>query len=440
MTGIRYFVEVLVTCDENFTVIRDAVIDVKDGQITWVGKEKEAPTTSKKEIRINGLVMPGLINTHAHTPMTLLRGGGDGLPLMRWLTEVMWPREGLMTPSDAYWGMTLGSAEMLSSGITTTCEMYIHEEQLVEAATNAGIRIVMTPGILSVLHADSNQSAILRIDEIADFHRLYNNPEKGVTVGFGPHSAYDLGASICAEVATAARDLGALLHIHIAETANEGSELERLHEGLSTVRILGESGVFGGKVLAAHSVWLTREDLASYADYGVAVAHCPLSNMKLGSGVADIKAMRELGITVALGTDGPASNDSLDLWQEIKIAPLLSRVSSLDSTTLDAKDAICMATRDGAKALGLADVGSLEVGHWADMIRLDLDDSAFIPATKESELISSIAFAAGRRLVSDVWVKGEKVVSGHECLTVDENLARTQCKARGLRLAQESGT
>ncbi|MGZ0214539.1 MAG: amidohydrolase family protein, partial [Acidimicrobiales bacterium] len=227
MAGIRYFVEVLVTCDENFTVIRDAAIDVKDGQITWVGKEKEAPATLKKEIRIKGLVMPGLINAHAHTPMTLLRGGGDGLPLMRWLTEVMWPREGRMTPSDAYWGMTLGSAEMLSSGITTTCEMYIHEEQLVEAATNAGIRIVMTPGILSALHADSNQSALLRIDEVADFHRLYNNPKKGVTVGFGPHSAYDLGLAICAEVATAARDLDALLHIHIAETANEGSELER---------------------------------------------------------------------------------------------------------------------------------------------------------------------------------------------------------------------
>jgi len=428
-----------VTCNEGFDVVSDAVVDVEDGVITWIGSRDEAPHHSGEVHDLGGLLMPGLVNTHAHTPMTLVRGGGDGLPLMRWLTEVMWPREGQMTPDDVRWGMLLGAAEMLSAGVTSTCEMYLFEDAVIEGAMEAGIRLVMTPGVLAVLHAETFGAAGSRIDHIAELHRRSHDPSGTLTIGFAPHSAYDLGVEYCAELAAAARDLDALLHIHVAETRDEGAELEAAG-GASTVQLLADGGVFGGRVLAAHSVWLDDADLDTYAELGVAVAHCPVSNMKLGSGTAPVPAMRARGIPVGLGTDGPASNDDLDLWQELKFAPLLQRVTSLDAAVMGPRDALTMATREGAAALGLDHVGSLEVGRRADMIRLDIDDPAFVPVSNDDELIAHLAWSAGSRHVTDVWVQGRPVVADRTCLTVDGAAAVAEGRARGLRLARESGT
>ena len=204
-------------------------------------------------------------------------------------------------------------------------------------------------------------------------------------------------------------------------------------------RLLADAGVFDGRVLAAHSVWLDDADLDIYASAGVAVAHCPVSNMKLGSGVARVPEMIERGITVSLATDGPASNDDLDLWEEIKIASLLARVTALDPTLMSAQQVISMATFSGAEALGLH-TGVLEPGRWADMIRLDLDDPAFVPVTSPDELVAHVAWAGGSRHVTDVWVGGERVVADRVCLTVDEARARYEVQHRALRLARESGT
>ena len=441
MPMTRYLAEVAVTCDADFTVINDAVLDVDgDGRISYIGTRADAPDVVGDEVDLGGLIMPGLINTHCHTPMTLVRGAGDGLPLDRWLTEVMWPREGKMTPEDVWWGMTLGSAEMLRSGVTTSCEMYLFEDVIVDAVKASGARLVMTPGVLSVLHADTFGAAGSRIDAIVDFHRANHDPDGRVTVGVAPHSAYDLGIGYCADLAEAARDLDALLHIHVAETRSEGAELEAAHGGRSTVQILAEAGVLDGRVLAAHSVWLDDDDLDTFAQLDVAVAHCPVSNMKLGSGVARVAEMRERGIIVGLGTDGPASNDDLDLWQEVKFAPLLSRVSSLDAALLPPAEVLSMATRTGAMALGLADVGSLKVGMRADFIRLDIDDAAFIPVTSPDELLAHLAWSSSSRHVTDVWVDGGRVVQAGVCLRLDEVEARNQVQHRAVRLATESST
>ena len=437
---IRYLADVVLTCDEGFAMIERGAVDVRaDGRIAWVGAAADASTTDAPVIRLGGLLMPGLINTHAHTPMTLVRGAGDGLPLMAWLEDVMWPREGRLDSEDVWWGMTLGSVEMLRSGVTTTCEMYAFEHEVIDAGREAGIRQVMCPGVLSVAHADDTGSVAVRVGEIAAVHDAVNDPSGLVTIGFAPHSAYDLGVEACAEIAAAAQERDALLHIHVAETADEGNALAAEHGGASVPRLLADAGVLDGRVLAAHSVWLDDADLDIYASAGVAVAHCPVSNMKLGSGVARVPEMIDRGITVSLATDGPASNDDLDLWEEIKIASLLARVTALDPTVMSAQQVISMATHDGAEALGLH-TGVLEPGRWADMIRLDIDDPAFVPVTSPNELVAHVAWAGGSRHVTDVWVGGERVVADRVCLTVDEARARYEVQHRAQRLARESGT
>lgn len=433
MGRTRYLAETILTCDEADTVHAQGAIDVEDGRICWVGAAAEAPAVEGITVRdLGGLVMPGLVNAHCHSPMTLVRGAGDGLPLWRWLTEAMWPREGRMTPEDVWWGMTLGSAEMLRAGVTTSCEMYLHEEPVVEAVRASGARLVMTPGVVSALHPDDSGAG--RAQELEAFHALHHDPAGLITVGIAPHSAYDLGVGRVAELAELARRLDVLLHIHVAETTQESAELEAVH-GSSVVRILADHGVFEGDVLAAHCVWVDDDDIRLLAEYGVAVAHCPVSNMKLGSGVAPLARMLEAGVTVALGTDGPASNDTLDLWEEVKMAPLLARVTGLDATLVGPAEVLAMATRIGGRAVGLDDVGCLAPGWAADFQRLDLDHHAFVPVTDASELLAHVAWSGGDRRVSDVWVAGEPVVVDGVVLHVDEERARAEVQQRAERLA-----
>ena len=433
----RYVADAVVTCDSTDAVYTPGVVEVADDRIAWVGPvDGEAVVDDSTTVHhLGGLLMPGLVNSHCHTPMTLVRGAGDGLPLDRWLREAMWPREGRMTAEDVWWGMTLGSAEMLRAGVTTSCEMYLFEEALVEAVTASGARLVMTPGVLSALHADSHGQGSDRMVALAEFHARHHDPAGRITVGIAPHSAYDLGVVACSELADLARSLEAVLHLHVAETKLESAALEAEH-GASIVRILAEHGVFGGQVLAAHCVWVDDADIAVLSDAGVAVAHCPVSNMKLGSGIAPLAEMLSAGVTLGLGTDGPASNDSLNLWEEVKMAALLARVAALDSTAVTPAQVLSMATRGAAAAVGLADVGRLAEGFVADMIRIDLDHSTFVPVTEPSELLAHLVWAGSDRRVTDVWVAGAPVVVDGRVTNVDEDRARAEVSSRAVRLAE----
>lgn len=432
MTITRLLADVVVTCDDRFAVHRPGAVDIDGQRVIWVGPVAEAPEGRADVVRnVGGLLMPGLVNAHCHTPMTLVRGAGDGLPLDRWLREAMWPREGRMTDEDAWWGMTLGSAEMLRSGITTSCEMYLHEEPIVEAAQASGARLVVTPAVLPALDPDVEG----RLATIASLHARVHDDRSRITVGVGAHSAYELALETVQEMAALAARLDALFHIHIAETATEAAEFEAEH-GAGVVPVLAGAGVFEGQTLAAHSVWLDDTDFDLYAEHGVAVAHCPQSNMKLASGIARVGAMRDHGITVGLGTDGPASNNDLDLWEEVKLTPMLARVSTGDPTLLTPAEVLTMATHDGARAIGLRDVGVLAAGFMADLIRIDLDDPVFTPVTEPSDLLAHLLWSAGGRHVSDVWVAGEKVVDNHQVTTVDLSEARHQVQDRAVRLAR----
>jgi 5-methylthioadenosine/S-adenosylhomocysteine deaminase len=425
---MRLVADYVVPCEGAGRVIAGGAIDIgSDGRISAIGRAGDlGPEAGVEVVRVGGLLMPGLVNAHAHTPMTLIRSVGDGLPLQRWLKEAVWPLEAKLTADDAHLGMTLGSVEMLLAGVTTSCEMYLFEEAIVDAVSTTGARLVMTPGVIAALSPDGNVEP--RIEQITAFHTSHHRPDERINVGFAPHSIYDLTPAQCGEIGARAQAVGALFHIHLEETRHERQQVIEAH-GASATQLLADHGVLEGPVLAAHGVWLDSTDRRLLAEAGAAVAHCPQSNLKLGSGIAPVVELLEAGVTVGVGTDGPASNDNLDLWEELRLAPLLARGSNHDPQAMAAARALSLATRDSARALQLADVGHLAVGAWADVIRLELDVPAFRPL-REENLLTQLVFAGSSRFVTDVWVAGRPIVAQGQLLTVDVEALLAQCQAR----------
>ena len=422
--------DAVITCDGRPEVHRPGQVEIdRSGRVVYAGTVRPTDVTPTE---LGGLLMPGLVNVHGHGPMTLLRGVGDGLPLDRWLNEEIWPREANLQPGDVETGMLLASVEMLRAGVTTSCDMYFADDEMISAVRRTGGRLVCTPAVVGVVHGDALAPGG-RLDEIRRLHADHHDLGSTVTVGIGPHSPYDLGTELLGALAQAARDLETVLHLHVAETADEGAELERA-VGCSTVEHLHRTGVLDGHVLTAHSVWIGDADIERYAEHGTHVAHCPVSNMKLGSGIAPISAMRGAGVNVALGTDGVASNDSLSMWEDVRMAPLLARVASTDPTALDATDALMMATANGGRALGL-DIGSLASGSWADVIRVDLDDLAFTPWSTDDDLLRRVVWNTSERHVTDVWVAGRQVVADGDVTTVDVAGVVADAAERGSRLS-----
>lgn len=427
---IRLVADYVVAAEGDGAIIDNGAIDIDaSGRIVAVGPEAELEPAPATVRRLGGLLMPGLVNAHAHTPMTLVRSAGDGLPLQRWLAEGVWPREGRMTPDDAWWGMSLGAAEMLLAGVTTSCEMYMHEQQVVDAVTAAGSRLVITPGVIAALLPDGNVAG--RIEQIAEFFANNHRPDERINVGFAPHSVYDLTPDQCGEIAAHAAQADALFHIHLEETQAE-RELVMERYGKTATQALADAGVLEAKVLAAHGVWLDATDQRLLAEAGAAVAHCPQSNLKLGSGVAPVADLLAAGVGVGVGTDGVASNDDLDLWEELKLAPLLARGIACDPQAMDATTALDLATRSAARAIGLEDVGHLAPGAWADIIRVDTNQPAFSPGI---DMLTHLVFAGSSRFVTDVWVAGKQVVDAGTLTTVDVERCLDEVRIRGRRLA-----
>jgi 5-methylthioadenosine/S-adenosylhomocysteine deaminase len=434
----RLVADVVVTMDPTCRVLRPGALEVVGDRISWVGARDDAPwrvpTAGRAgEQVVGGLLMPGLVNTHGHSAMTLMRGAGDGLSLDRWLRESIWPREARLTPDDVWWGMALGSAELLRAGVTTTCEQYLHAGVVADAALDAHIRCILTPGVFDLPGGGGQATWQRCLDDAGTLHADAHGRGGLLSIGIGPHSAYALPEEGLAAVARIAGELDALVHIHLAETKAEGEVIEGRY-GCSAPALLERVGMLDGQVLAAHSVWLSDADLDLLTSHDVAVAHCPQSNGKLGSGVARVAEMCARGLRVGIGTDGPASNDNLDLWEELRLAPLLARATAADAGALRTLDALSLATRGGAGALGV-EAGCLVPGSLADLVRVDLDDPAFVPGLSDADLLSHLVWAASSRLVTDVWVGGRRVVEGGVCRTVDEPRARREVVERARRLA-----
>ena len=432
---VRYRADAVVACDRPGLVFRPGVVEVSGDTVTHVGTSgTQTHGPAVREVRVRGALLPGLVNVHCHSPMTLFRGSGENLPLHRWLNEVLWPQEAHLTEDDVYWGMSLAAAELLCFGVTTTCEAYFFEDALADAVVDAGSRSVVTPGVLQLPGHDSDAGWwSRRIAEIADFHARRHGDRGRIEVGFAPHAAYTVPLPVLVDIGEAARGLDALFHIHLAETEEECRRFADEH-GDSTPAVLARHGVLDGRVLAAHSIWLSAADIDLYGQLDVAVAHCPQSNAKLASGVAPLVGLLARGIRVGLGTDGPASNNDLDLWEEVRLAAMLARVRERDAAALPAAAALDLATRGAGRALGRPDLGVLAPGSCADMVAVRLDDPAFVPLLEDAQMIEHLVWSASSRLVTDVWVAGVPVVESGRCLTVDVEEARHQVEARARRL------
>ncbi|MEJ2869716.1 amidohydrolase family protein [Actinomycetospora sp. OC33-EN08] len=432
----RLAAPLVLTCDGPPVPLRDAVVDVDDdGRITFVGPAADAPPSGAPTTHCSGLLMPGLVNTHAHTPLALLRGMGGDLPLMRWLTEVVWPAEARLDAADVRVGMLAGGAEMLRHGVTTSTEMYFWADTVVDAVLELGSRVVMTPGIITAPGMDRLGTWEQMRDAISawiDADGLRFGPGGRVELGYGAHSAYTLSAEAVATTAAAARERGALLHIHVAEAVGEDDEVRAAYG--SVPAMLETTGSLGGRVLAAHSIQMSDQDLEIFARHDVAVAHCPGSNAKLAAGVARIGEMLTAGLRIGLGTDSPASNDDLDLWEEQRLASLFARQRHADATALTAADVLLLATAGGAEALGRDDLGRLRPGAWADVVHVDLDDPAFVDPDDAAQLVSNLVWSAGSRSVRDVWVAGEPVLADRTPTRVDPAEILGAARAAGRRI------
>ena len=429
----RLVADAVFTVDADETVWQPGAVEIEDGLISWVGDPGTTPAGVHTDVReLGGLLMPGLVNCHGHSPMTLVRSAGDGLPLDRWLSEAIWPREALHDEDDVFWGMTLGVLELLCNGVTTTCEQYLYPAAVAEAALASGIRCVLTPGVFDVAGIDPAGSWQGHLAEACRVFDEMDGRDGRLHVGFGPHAAYSLPPAGLSAVAQEAQRRGAMVQIHLAETEAEGRVVADRH-GMSAPALLASLGVFDGPVLAAHSIWLDEADMDLLAEYGVAVAHCPGSNGKLGSGVARLAELLARGIRVGLGTDGPASNDDLHLWDEMRLAAILARATAADPGVISSATALRLATRGGGEALGLP-VGSLEAGRPADVIRLRTDDARFVPALNEAELLGHLVWAGAGYLVTDVWVGGAAVVVDGVCVSIDAERARSEVGERAHRL------
>lgn len=405
---IRYRCDYLLCGGPDMDVLSDGVVDVDDGVIAWSGAAREAPEADwVNEVRVPGLLMPALINGHCHTPMVLFRGAGEGLPVDRWLAEVMWPRESKLTPADVQAGMALGVAEMLTNGIATSSEMYFHPQAMAAAVTAAGFRSVISPafieddsfaGLGSV--ADQLELAVAFKDHCASIPT--------VTAGLGPHSAYALSADTLASIGVLAVEHEMLLHIHAAELPGENDMVSAL--GPTVIQALDRLGLLTQRTVVAHGIWLDDDDIALLAERGVGMCHCPVSNMVHAMGVAPLQRMQAQGLDVGLATDGPASHYRLDLFEEMRTALRMHRLATADAGALAPVDVLRMSTQTAAAVLGFDDLGQLRSGFRADMVHLDLDQLSFGPILSNDDIVPAIVWGGSRAAVRDVWVNGEPAV------------------------------
>lgn len=420
----------VVTMNPDFDLLGPGAVAVRDDTIVAVGPKAEilAAFETREVVDCgNAVVMPGLVNAHGHAPMTLLRALADDLRLDVWLMGYMMPVEAtFVTPRFSWLGTQLAAAEMIRSGTTTFHDMYYHEEAVADAAVQAGLRAVCSQSVLKYPTPDAGS-----YEEALDRTRDYIVRWKGhplVIPSVAPHAPYTVTPDLLEEAVALALEFDVPLHIHVAETAQEVEDHRKEHN-MPPVPWLKKLGVFEAKVTAAHCVHLDDGEILTLEHHDVGVAHNPSSNMKLASGIAPVARMLEVGLNVGIGTDGVASNNDLDMIEEMRLASFLGKVSTMDPTSLPARKVLEMATRMGADALHVGHLaGSLEVGKRADLISITMDDVRHTPIFRREEdsVYSRILYAAHQEDVRDVMVNGVWLMRDRKLLTVDVSTLRDE--------------
>ncbi len=390
---------------------RHRILDV--GPVETIQRQYEA----KHEVDLSEhLLIPGLVNSHTHAAMSLFQGIADDMEMTDWLKKRIWPLEyQWMSPDFVRAGSQLAIAQMLKSGTTCFNDMYFFADQTQAVVEESGIR-----ACLGLIVIDAETAWAKDIDEYLHLAvRLHDESKQSplVTTAFAPHAPYTLSDDSLHKVRVRAEELGVPIHIHLQETANEITESIE-HFGKTPIQRLNQLELLSPSLQAVHVTQCNEEDLACLAEHGVHVLHCPESNLKLASGFCPVTEFKKQGINVALGTDGSASNNDLDMLGEMRTAALLAKGVSRDATAIDAFTALEMATINGAKALGMEEeIGSIERHKSADLVALHLDNIETQPLYSA---LSQIVYSAGRHLVTDVWVAGNRILADKQLVRIDE--------------------
>ncbi len=412
----------IVTVDDDMKVIKNGFIGIKDGIISFVC-EKASPEISyfrpdKIIDASNKIVMPGLANMHTHIPMTILRNYSDDVDLNEWLFNRIIPVENKFEPEDIYWGTYLGLIELIKSGVTAFADMYIQTDAMLEAISKAKIRANFSGKPKKRVGTDFTVDT----DEVISHINKWNSDKDGlIKESLFVHSIYTHSQEDIERIAQLSKELNAGVHIHISEDYEEEMKIREKY-GKTTIQVLNDWGLFDVNTIAAHCVHVTEDDMDIMIAKNVNPVHCPSSNLKLVNGIAPVPKMLEKGVNICLGTDGPASNNNMNLIEEMHITSLIHKCAGNDPTLVNAKELVRMVTVNGAKALGLeGKTGSIQNGMSADLTIINADVPNMTPLNNAH---SALAYSVQEADVETVIVNGEIVMEKREVKTLDEERAK----------------
>ena len=402
------------------TVLPDSIgrhtVYISGKDIAGIDAEPEGFAAERTIDGADKLLIPGLINAHTHTYMSVMRNSADDLPFMDWLLKRIDPIEGRLKKEDAYWSSLLGQMEMIRSGTTTFNDQQMHIHQTTKAVVESGMRAVICRGLVGGEYDKSDKRLKEAIEEMEDA-KLTDR----LSFRLGPHAPYTCGPEYLRMCADVAKELGIGIHIHLSESVAEIENMRKDH-GCTPIEYARDAGVFDVPVIAAHCVQVGKEDIEILSSHGVSVVTCPASNMKLGNGFAPIPELLEAGINVALGTDGAASNNGQNMFREMGFLSLIHKGTHKTPTCIGADEVFRIATINGARAIGLGEItGSIEVGKRADLALIDLNKPSMMP---NNNLLAALCYSANGSEVDTVIIDGEIVMDEREMKTIDEERVR----------------
>jgi len=424
--------EAIVTQDKNRRILRKADILIEGKYIARIGKD----LSSNADEIINGkgmVAIPGLINTHTHIPMSLLRGIADDMELMEWLNTKIWPIEANLDPESVKCGALLGMLEAIRTGTTTLVDMYFFEDVIAEAAIEIGVRAILASSYMDFGTPQArDKEKAFRIAK--DFVKEWKNKEELVIPSIGPHAPYTCSPDLIQESIEFALENDCLIQIHLAEDYSEVEEIKRRY-GKTPVRHVADLGLFKAKVIAAHVIWPDEDEIGLLTNKNVLVSHNPISNLKVAAGISPVPEMLSKGVSVGLGTDGPASNNTVDMFETMKAAALIHKCAKKDPTVMKAQQVFDMATIISAENLGL-NVGSIEEGRLADIVILNTDLPWWTPL---HSVLSHLIYAARSTDVNTVIIDGKIVLRERKLITLDEREIRTKASEISKSILGKSG-
>jgi 5-methylthioadenosine/S-adenosylhomocysteine deaminase len=422
----------IITLNATSDVLPRTNILIADGSIQLIGDPP--PDFHPDEIieAVDHVAMPGFFNAHTHAAMTFERGWADDLPFDRWLNERIWVAESALTQEDVRWGAYLAAAEMIRSGTVGFADHYFYMDKVAQVVQEAGLRATLA---WCVFGMGQGTEVGKGLSETVDFVQRWQGAANGrIRTVLGPHSPYACPADFLVTVARKSAELNVGLHLHVAEFRDQ-LEASQAKHGQTPVQYLAGLGVLDRPTIAAHCIWITEQDIDTLASKGTHVVQCPNTHMKLGMGVTPVPELLTKGVNVALGTDGPASNNDLDMLEETRLATLLQKSHHLSPTILPAETALRLATQGGAKAIGFPQSGVIAEGRPADLILFDLHKPHLRP---RHSLLSNIVYAAKSPDISHVIVDGTMLLKDGKLTTLDEERILYEAERRALRMVKQN--